>query len=87
MLYSCINRENSIQANKLFNYKNPLVQGGHAGMELCRTYDSLLATLQEISYGSDHSKAIEAKDLYYQVRTFSFIVILVTFDRILSYTK
>ena len=50
-------------------------------------YDSLQATLQESSYGSDYTKAIEAKGLHCQVATFAFIVILVMFDRILSCTK
>ena len=54
---------------------------------ICHTYDSLLATLQEISYGSDHTKAIEAKSLHCQVATFAFIVTLVMFDRIPSCTK
>ena len=43
--------------------------------------------LQEIGYCSDHTKAIGAKGLYYQVATFPFIVSLVMFDRILSCTK
>ena len=54
---------------------------------MCRTYDSLLATLEDIGDSSDHMKAIEAKGLYYQVANFSFIVYLVMFDRILSCTK
>ena len=54
---------------------------------MCRTYDSLLATLEDIGDGSDHMKAIEAKGLYYQIANFSFIVCLVMFDRILSCTK
>ena len=52
---------------------------------ICRTYDSLLATLEDIGDSSDHMKAIEAKGLYYQVANFSFIVYLM-FDRILSCT-
>ena len=54
---------------------------------MCRTYDSLLATLEDIGDGSDHTKAFEAKGLYYQIANFSFIVSLVMFDRILSCTK
>ena len=54
---------------------------------ICRTYDSLLAMLEDIGDSSDHMEAIEAKGLYYQVANFSFIVYLVMFDRILSCTK
>ena len=54
---------------------------------ICRTYDSFLATLEDIGDGSDHMKAIEAKGLYYQIANFSFIASLVTYDRILSCTK
>ena len=54
---------------------------------ICRTYDSILATLEEIGDGSDRAKAVEAKGLYHQVATFVFIVSLVIFDRILSCTK
>ena len=53
---------------------------------MCRTYNLLLATLQNIGDSSDHMKVIEAKGLYYQVASFSFIVYLM-FDRILSCTK
>ena len=54
---------------------------------LCRTYGCILATLEEIGDGSDHSKAIEAKGLYFQIATFSFILSLVMFDKILSCSK
>ncbi len=54
---------------------------------MCRTYNSLLAMLEEIGDSSDHAKAIEAKGLYCQVATFAFIILLVMFDRILSCTK
>ena len=54
---------------------------------ICRTYDSLSATLEEIGDGADHMKVVEAKGLYYPIASFSFIVSLVTFDRILSCTK
>ena len=36
---------------------------------------------------SDHSKAVEARGLLYQVKSFSFIISLISFDRILSTTK
>ena len=50
---------------------------------ICRTYDCLLVTLEDIGDGPDHAKAVEAKGLYYQVKQFSFIINLVIFDRIL----
>ena len=40
---------------------------------ICRTYDSLLTTLEEIS-GSSDSKGIQAKGLYLQVKTYSFVL-------------
>ena len=54
---------------------------------LCRTYDCILATLEEIGDGSDHAKAIETKGLYFQIATFSFILSLIMFDKILSCSK
>ena len=53
----------------------------------CRTYDCILATLEEIGDGSDHAKAIEAKGLYLQIATFLFIISLVIFDKMLSCFK
>ena len=50
-------------------------------------YDSLLPTLEEIADGSDSAKAVQAKGLYHQVKSFSFLVALVTFDKVLSFTK
>ena len=43
--------------------------------------------LKEIGSSSDHSKAVEAKGLLFQVQSFSFLLSLVIFDRILSCTK
>ena len=54
---------------------------------ICHTYDSLLIAFEEISMSSDYSKAVEAKALLHQVKSFPFIVSLVMFDRILSCTK
>ena len=55
---------------------------------LCITYDCLLATLEDIADdSSDSAKAVQAKGLYYQVKSFAFLVSLVTFDKILSCTK
>ena len=54
---------------------------------VCRTYDSLLLTMEEVAESTDSSKAIEARGLLYQIKKFSFIISLITFDRILSCTK
>ena len=54
---------------------------------MCRTYDALLATLEEIVDGEDSAKAVEAKGLLFQVRSSTFLILLVMFDRILSCTK
>ena len=53
----------------------------------CVAHDCLLATLEDISDGPDHAKALEAKGFYHQVRAFSFIISLVVFDKVLSCTK
>ena len=54
---------------------------------ICCSYDSLLLTIEEVAKSSDARKAIEARGLLHQIKTFSFIVSLVIFDRILSCTK
>ena len=52
----------------------------------CR-YDCILASLEEISCGSDAAKAIEARGIYEQIKTFSFLISLIIFDKILRCTK
>ena len=54
---------------------------------VCRTFDSILSVMEDVGDGSDIDKAIEARGLYHQIHSFSFIVSLVTFDKILSCTK
>ena len=54
---------------------------------VCRTFDSILSVMEDVADGSDIDKAIEARGLYHQIHSFSFIVSLVTFDKILSCTK
>ena len=54
---------------------------------ICRAYDAILATLELVGDGSDPEKAIEAKGLYHHVAKFSFILSLVTFDKVLTCTK
>lgn len=54
---------------------------------VCCTYDSIIATLEDVSKSNDGSKAVEAKGILYQVKSFKFILLLVIFSRILSFTK
>ena len=55
---------------------------------VCCTYDSILATLKDIGCDvSDHSKAIDARGLDHEVRSFKFLLSLIIFDTILSCTK
>ena len=55
---------------------------------VCCTYDSLIATSAEIEENdTDRDKAITTKGLCYQVKSFSFMLSLVLFDRMLSCTK
>ena len=54
---------------------------------VCRTFDSILLTVEEVSESQDVQKSIEAKGLYHQIASFSFLIFLVTFDRILMCTK
>ncbi len=53
---------------------------------ICCTYDSLLATLEDISEGVDRAKAVEATGLL-QIKSFKFLLLLIMFDRILTCTK
>ena len=54
---------------------------------ICRTYDSLLPTIEEVAESSDPQKAVEAQGLLHQVKAFQFVISLIMFDRILSCTK
>ena len=54
---------------------------------MCQMYDSLLTILEGIGDSSDHMKSIKVKSLYHQVATFSFIISLIMFNRILSCTR
>ena len=51
------------------------------------TYGPILATLQIIIEGDDRAKAVGAEEILPQVKSFKFLVTLVLFWRILSYTK
>ena len=54
---------------------------------ICYTYDSILLTMEDVMDSPDRGKVVEAKGLYHQIKSFSFLTSLVTFDRILSCTK
>ena len=54
---------------------------------VCRTYDSLILTVEEVAESSTYTQQLQARSLDHQLKSFSFIVALVTFDRILTCTK
>ena len=54
---------------------------------MCHTFDAVLATLEEIADGDDHTKAVEASGSLLQAKSFSFLLNLIIFDRILCCTK
>ena len=53
---------------------------------MCCTFNALIATHKDIIVGEDHEKAVQASGLL-QVKSFSFPLLLIIFDRILSFTK
>ena len=82
MLYSCRCKDNyivtsSLTATEAVRHSMGMSMGMSTWGSECQTYDSILATLEEIGDGSDHVKAVEAKGLYHQVATFAFIISLV----------
>lgn len=54
---------------------------------VCCTFDSLLAALEAITEWDNREKAVEAKGILLQVKSFKFLVLLVIFSKILSCTK
>ena len=54
---------------------------------VCSTFDSVLATLEELADGEDCSRATEATGIWMQVQTFKFLLSLIIFWRVLSCTK
>lgn len=54
---------------------------------ICCTFDSVVATLEDISNGVDKPKAVEARGILFQIESFKFLLLLVSFCRILSFTK
>ena len=54
---------------------------------VCCTFDSLLAALEAITEWGNREKAVEAKGILLQIKSFKFLILLVIFSRILSCTK
>ena len=54
---------------------------------ICCRFDCVLATLEELAEVLDAVKAVEAKGLYHQVKSFPFLINLILFDKILGLTK
>ena len=56
---------------------------------VCRMYNCLILTVEEVADSSvtEYSQAIEARGLCDQIKSFPFIISLITFDQILSGTK
>ena len=54
---------------------------------VCCTFDSLLAALEAITEWENREKAVEAKGILLQVKSFKFLILLIIFSRILSCTK
>ena len=56
---------------------------------ICCTFDTILLTVKEVADASvnEYSQAVEARGLCHQIKSFSFLVTLITFDQILECTK
>ena len=54
---------------------------------MCYTFDAILATLEDMGKDSDGMKATQATGLLLQMKTFHFLLSLITFDKVLSITK
>ena len=52
---------------------------------ICCRYDCVIATLE--ADVDDKCKAVEAKGILCQVRSFKFLLLLIIFSRVLSFTK
>lgn len=48
---------------------------------------TILLTVSQVSESRDTNKVIEARGLYHQLSSFSFLLTLITFDKILTCTK
>ena len=54
---------------------------------IASSYDSIIATLEEIAEDTDKSKAVQAVGHLDQIRTFKFLGSLIIFQRVMSLTK
>ena len=54
---------------------------------VCCTYDAIIATLEDISNSDNRGKAVEARGILCQIKSFKFLLLLIIFSRILSFTK
>ena len=54
---------------------------------VCCTYDAIIPTLEDISNSDNRGKAVEARGILCQVKSFKFLLLLVIFSQILSFTK
>ena len=54
---------------------------------IASTYDSIIATLEDIAEDTDKTKAVKATGLLHHVHTFKFLANLIIFQRIMSITK
>ena len=54
---------------------------------ICCRYDCVIATLEAVTDGDNKCKAVEAKGILCQVRSFKFLLLLIIFSRVLSFTK
>ena len=54
---------------------------------VCRTYDFLILTVEEVAESSTYTQQLQARGLDHQLKSFSFLVALVRFDCILTCTK
>ena len=83
-----IDKQKELHPDKFVNCRGYLTLDGHVvRVAISYTFDALLETLEEISCGSDQSKAIEATGLLQKIENFKFLLCLVMFDRILSDTR
>ena len=84
------NKRNCIQENQLDSFKDSDTRWAcrqSAINAICHVFDAILATLEQISTGCDSSRAIEARGLLAQVKSFHFLLCAIMFDRVLTCAK
>ena len=82
MLFSSRNSLNCSQTSHKDNYRLSDTRWSCrylAVVALCCTFNSVLATLEEIANGEDRTRAIEATGIWTQVQTFKSLLSLITF--------